>query len=31
MKASQVDPEDEEAVVDMMVLAEDETITWEEE
>lgn len=31
MKASQVDPEDEEAVVDMMALAEDETITWEEE
>ena len=31
MKAAQVDPEDEEAVADMMELAEDEAITWEEE
>ena len=31
MKATQVDPEDEEAVADMMELAEDEAITWEEE
>ena len=31
MKASQVDPEDEEAVTEMMELADDEAITWEEE
>ena len=31
MKASQVDPEDEEAVEEMMQLSEDETINWEEE
>lgn len=31
MKASQVDPKDEEAVEEMMQLSEDETITWEEE
>ena len=31
MKAAQVDPEDDEAVTEMMELAEDETITWEEE
>ena len=31
MKAAQVDPEDDEAVAEMMELAEDETITWEEE
>jgi hypothetical protein len=31
MKASQVDPKDEEAVEEMMQLSEDETINWEEE
>jgi ribosomal RNA assembly protein len=31
MKASQVDPANEEAVDEMMNLAEDETINWEEE
>ena len=31
MRASQVDPEDDEAVADMMALADDETIQWEEE
>ena len=31
MKASQVDPEDVEAVEEMMQLSEDETINWEEE
>ena len=31
MKASQVDPEDEEAVSEMMVLSDDEQIHWEEE
>jgi hypothetical protein len=31
MKASQVDPEDDEAVDEMMVLADDENINWEEE
>jgi ribosomal RNA assembly protein len=31
MRAAQVDPEDEEAVANMMQLAEDETIQWEEE
>ena len=30
-KASQVDPEDEDAVQEMMKLAEDESIVWEEE
>ncbi len=31
MRAAQVDPDDEEAVAEMMELAEDETIQWEEE
>ena len=31
MKASQVDPEDEEAIEEMMQLSDDETINWEEE
>ena len=31
MRASQVDPEDEEAVAEMMELSDDENITWEEE
>ena len=31
LRASQVDPEDDEAVVDMMEMAEDEHIVWEEE
>jgi len=31
MKAAQVDPEDDEAVEEMMELAEDESIVWEEE
>lgn len=31
MKASQVDPENEEEVTEMMILAEDEEISWEEE
>ena len=31
MRASQVDPEDGEAVIEMMELSEDETIIWEEE
>ena len=31
MKAAQVDPEDEDAVAEMMELAEDEAIVWEEE
>lgn len=31
LKASQVDPDDEEAVDDMMEMAEDEHIVWEEE
>jgi hypothetical protein len=31
MKASQVDPEDDEAVDEMMELADDENINWEEE
>jgi ribosomal RNA assembly protein len=31
MKAAQVDPEDEEAVSEMMELADDEAIVWEEE
>jgi hypothetical protein len=31
MRASQVDPEDGEAVFEMMELSEDETVVWEEE
>ena len=31
MRASQVDPEDDEAVAEMMELSEDENIVWEEE
>ena len=31
MKAAQVDPEDEDAVTEMMELADDETVSWEEE
>ena len=31
MRASQVDPEDVEAVTEMMELAEDEDVSWEEE
>jgi hypothetical protein len=31
LKASQVDPEDEEAVGKMMELSEDEEVSWEEE
>ena len=31
LKASQVDPENEEAVVEVMELAEDEEVNWEEE
>lgn len=31
LKASQVDPDDEEAVLDMLELADDEEINWEEE
>ena len=31
MRAAQVDPEDGDAVSDMMELAEDETVNWEEE
>ena len=31
MKAAQVDPDDEEAVAELMELADDENITWEEE
>jgi ribosomal RNA assembly protein len=31
LKASQVDPDDDEAVIDMMEMAEDEHIVWEEE
>ena len=31
LKASQVDPDDEEAVDDMMEMAEDEHVVWEEE
>jgi hypothetical protein len=31
LKASQVDPDDDEAVEDMMEMAEDEHIVWEEE
>jgi len=31
MKASQVNPEDTEAVEAMMILAEDEQVQWEEE
>ena len=31
MRAAQVDPDDDEAVAEMMELAEDEAITWEEE
>ena len=31
MKASQVDPEDEGAVEEMMELADDEEVSWEEE
>ena len=31
MRASQVDPEDGEAVFEMMELSEDETVSWEEE
>ena len=31
MKAAQVDPSNEEAVDEMMELAEDEVINWEEE
>ena len=31
MRASQVDPEDGEAVIEMMELSEDETVIWEEE
>ena len=31
MKASQVDPENEEEVTEMMILADDEEISWEEE
>jgi len=30
-KSSQVDPEDEEAVAEMMELAEDESVSWAEE
>lgn len=31
MRAAQVDPEDDDAVIDMMELAEDENVQWEEE
>ena len=31
LRAHQVDPEDSEAVEEMMQLAEDETVSWEEE
>jgi hypothetical protein len=31
LRASQVDPEDEDAVEDMMEMADDEHIVWEEE
>ena len=31
MRASQVDPEDEAAVAEMMELSDDENIVWEEE
>ena len=31
MRASQVDPEDEDAVAEMMELSDDENIVWEEE
>jgi hypothetical protein len=31
MRAAQVDPEDEEAVIEMMELAEDEEVSWGEE
>jgi hypothetical protein len=31
LRASQVDPEDDEAVEDMMEMADDEHIVWEEE
>ena len=31
IRASQVDPEDGEAVIEMMELSEDETVIWEEE
>ena len=31
MRAIQVDPEDEEAIAEMMELSDDENITWEEE
>ena len=31
LRASQIDPDDDEAVADMMEMAEDESITWEEE
>jgi hypothetical protein len=31
MRASQVDPDDEEAVAEMMELSEDENVSWEEE
>lgn len=31
MRASQVDPKDEQAVIEMMELSEDETVIWEEE
>jgi hypothetical protein len=31
MRAAQVDPEDDEAVIEMMELAEDEEVSWGEE
>ena len=31
LRASQVDPENEEAVTEMMELSEDEEVSWEEE
>ena len=31
LKAAQVDPEDEEEVSEMMELADDEVVSWEEE
>ena len=31
LRASQIDPQDDEAVEAMMEMAEDESVTWEEE
>ena len=31
LRASQIDPEDDEAVESMMEMADDESVTWEEE